>query len=622
VKPTDQPVNATVSAFRGAIWCNNIEGNYEAPQPTRHHNININLSAADQFRYLFNWEITTMNKSLSEYVRNATGWQTSFIVGLDQAGTALASKPSQVYEAYDQMPTSSWRFREAARIQTGIYKALPEALIIRMRDELSADQVELALSLHYAHSSSCGKLVAFTSSPEKGGRDIQTTMKLGRYLRGPLGIRDPHKIKAIAEVYNMVNKGNGEGHRVFITNNVNTIASIYDSGVPSSCMGKSADNFQSNPVHPCAAYHPDDWSLAYTTSDDDPDGECTARSMVTQNGKWYGLYYDNHHDADVLRETLTNMGYRQDSTIGYGMRLRRLPFRATFIAPYIDGDADNLYDDGESLWIGDESKGVLCGGAQAAYDTGGLARHDNSCQCVVCKEWNEEDNLSIYSGTGDKIACRRCYDEACVTCSIDGIVMIEADSVFSSREQTWLFNGHPNLITSSKGELIHHSKAVKTYDNKIEHFNDCATTSGGVSALVDDVTVVNGVTYLKEWIKDGIVQGQVFGKYDLANIPVTQLKVMFFKTGLRPSLNNPLRHSLIGLGFRRYNDNWLSYDQLFMNNPAPESLVQASAGLAANASYITLHGPDMFTKSFRFDRKPSTNVAVLVSEHFERELTL
>jgi hypothetical protein len=523
--------------------------------------------------------------------------------------------PMQVYSFKTHMPSQWWRFREAARMALGVYQPLAPALLTRLKEHLTADQQSLAFHHHFIHESSNGQLVAFTQNPDKGQRDIQNTMKLGRYLRNMLGIEDAKTIKAISEAYAMVNKGDPKD-TVHFSSDPSMIGAIYASGDPSSCMGKAANNFKCDPVHPCEAYHPDDWAIAYVTNTGQPDGRCMARCMVTPaDMKWYSIYYNTDSAFDTLSGHLTRIGYRQQSDLTKGKRLLRLPFRGTFITPYIDGDEANLYDDGEVLWIGDATKGKQVGHSQSAYDTGGLAEHDNHIQCYECGEWFESGDIT-FTQTAGQYLCDVCMEIATVI-TLDNNRVLKTRATWLEREQGYV--SERDTSTTHDGEVIWVCKAVSIIDGRICHAEDCMMVGPESSqwALIADTIEIDGKRYYKDWVIDGKPKGQIVGKWNLAEAPLTVLETLFFKTeGMRKNG----RWDITGVSQRRYNDNWLDYKQLFSQHPLPRSYLIPP--IAQNSTYVTYHGPSSFSTAVRYDLKPTTNKVIIRSGYYEREVTL
>lgn len=184
-----------------------------------------------------------------------------------------------------------WRQRERNRVGNE-YMQLP----------YSWDNLELPED-HYTHiaQDSEGDYIAYTQSPEKGERDIQTPMRAGKYLKKFFPDMHNDEIRRYAED---VQSACG----LQMTDDPELAAIIYENG-PNSCMCKSSDYWYwydrgvDGPRHPSAVYFAGDLKLAWMG----PHENASARCLVWPERKLYGRMYGA---TDRMRAALERAGYK------------------------------------------------------------------------------------------------------------------------------------------------------------------------------------------------------------------------------------------------------------------------------------------------------------------------
>ncbi len=156
---------------------------------------------------------------------------------------------------------------------------------------------------HFVHTSpNDSRLLAYTQSPEKGERDIQTPIKPGRYLKQYFG--DVLSEKKIAFLASWQISGtrpedaSGQNSLLFATT-PDEIADIYIRG-PYSCM--SGDHLGGIKTHPTRAYAYGDLAIAYLNKEDAKTGHVrpAARCLVWPAKKVAGRVYptEGHWQRD------------------------------------------------------------------------------------------------------------------------------------------------------------------------------------------------------------------------------------------------------------------------------------------------------------------------------------
>jgi hypothetical protein len=229
---------------------------------------------------------------------------------------------------------NNWREREATRMRDGTYELLP------------TEWYDWLLPEHYAHrAKSDPKQVAFTPDSEKGMRDRQTIMNVGRYLT-----------RYYAERFT------GDNIRTFVTQvtpsevqfaaSADDIATVYEHG-PNSCMSGTrfyqARSYLNN-YNPVRIYAGHDLQVAYIGDKNN----ASARCLVWPERKLRGRIYGDH---ERLEAGLRALGYSEAASFNGAMVTRHeidvdydgSPAKA-LVMPYIDAGY-GLIDHGDKCEI-------------------------------------------------------------------------------------------------------------------------------------------------------------------------------------------------------------------------------------------------------------------------------
>lgn len=283
--------------------------------------------------------------------------------------------------AVSALPGSPWRLREAARIGLAGSRLPWSTTLPEIPD-------------HFAHASTEPGMVAFTESPEKGQRNIQTRMKPGRYLTKfypDLSADEVRKWQALVD----------RDITVQFAVTAKEIVKVYTEG-PDSCMAKKKSVYEL-PKHPCAVYGNSDLQLAYMT---DLNGRPNARTLVWPEQKQYMRIYG---DEDRLRPRLEAMGYRKGNC--WGAKIQRIKVDGErFLMPFLDSSkhVHEVEVDGVKwLAIGEKTgKPSLCIGdsntSGAFYFNGEVDEHEDQTRCENCEDYyNDYDTTfeRVYSNS-------------------------------------------------------------------------------------------------------------------------------------------------------------------------------------------------------------------------------
>lgn len=276
---------------------------------------------------------------------------------------------------------------------------------------------------HYLHASTSEKgMIAYTPDKEKLVADRQTKTRFGRYLtQFHADWLNATEIAAISNVYS---------NRFVDTSCLkwartrDEIAHVYKNG-PSSCMGGKADNhFICGPVHPTEAYASGDFAVAYL----EEDKRITSRVVVDCVNNEYVRIYGNEAVTDRILKVLN---FKKANEFKNGLRLLRIPFKSTFIGPYIDGTAREIYekkDDKMYLYYGSTTESssartkmgfTSVGHSHRSNDTRGLFNVAKEVKpmtrCACCSR--EVEIETVIEVTEDRLVCPVCIADRYVHAS-------------------------------------------------------------------------------------------------------------------------------------------------------------------------------------------------------------
>ncbi len=306
----------------------------------------------------------------------------------------------------------TWQDREARRLADGTYTRAPWDIGRTWWYRLRKAEAEH----HYAHVAikSPGN-IAFTENPEKGAADVQTTMRIGRYLARFYTL-DESDVRAFANEF-IATYGTLQ---LKFADTADDIERVYTEG-PSSCMSHAASQFDSS-CHPTRVYAAGDLAVAYLVSDDDQD-HITARALYWPAKKTYGRVYG---DEDKLHQLMDAAGCSHSYGFAIGARMLRIMDGANYVVPYVDGVC-GASDNGTNLIITDE-------GDISCKSTNGLSGPVFTCD--ACGDGMNEDDYS-YIDSRDERWCSHCTENSAFYCEIVGETLANADGVLMASGEYW-----------------------------------------------------------------------------------------------------------------------------------------------------------------------------------------
>jgi hypothetical protein len=307
--------------------------------------------------------------------------------------------------------SDDWKARELNRFISGEY--LPVAW---QYAGFWSDRSE-ELKAHFCHrSKDKPAFIAFTESPEKGARDIQTRLRPGVYLKRYFGdVLSDAEITQFARLHAMLS-GETE-YEIRFAKTADEIEQIYITG-PASCMSESARHYSG--IHPVRVYGDSDLQLAYIKAESSYHEEpIMARALVWPERKVYGRvyptperYYDSAREEAkaaqaALIRGLEGLGYSRGEF--EGAKIRKIESRDHgHVMPYLDG-VQSVSD------IGDFFK-ICSHGEYNATNTNGLL--EDGALCENCDEsHNPDDSRTVYTSRhGEQSWCAHCTDNSAFYC--------------------------------------------------------------------------------------------------------------------------------------------------------------------------------------------------------------
>jgi len=240
--------------------------------------------------------------------------------------------------------------------------------------------------------------MAFAESETKGKKDIQTVIKVGRYLNRYFSdVLSADEIKVWANLHRKENVD----YELKFAETEEEIEFVYETG-PNSCMSGPACSFEETKgIHPARVYAGPDTKIAYI----ERNGNITARCVVIEKGSRKEYINSIYGDGDVLRDYLEDAGYESSDDGLEDCRLLLLKnSNNNVIMPYLDGYTTN-YD------IGTKYITVTNNGGYCAESTNGMGGDYQSCFCEYCDESYEEGSGDYLSSVGVWV-CDNCQGES------------------------------------------------------------------------------------------------------------------------------------------------------------------------------------------------------------------
>lgn len=189
---------------------------------------------------------------------------------------------------------------------------------------------------HFAHvSTKDTKLIAYTADAKNGERNIQTTIKPGRYLkRFYKDLSDT----VIATLSGMMLLRGSEKDMIEYAETPDEVEEVFTKG-PNTCMTKDVKQYESYPIHPTRAFAGPDLKVAYVKNQQT--GKIAVRALVWPEKKIFTqVVGDSGTYSLVVRNGLKALGYSEGSIEGARISvihpLTPTTGRLKFVAPVVD----------------------------------------------------------------------------------------------------------------------------------------------------------------------------------------------------------------------------------------------------------------------------------------------
>jgi hypothetical protein len=384
-------------------------------------------------------------------------------------------------------PDADWKDREQIRLLNGTYKPLPWDYFSRhhiavhtstavrtacmfsrafdagnqnhdaiMRCEWFYSRRKADCADHFAHISNKPGNVSFTENESKGARDIQTSIRVGRYLERFYDL-SAGDIKILSDTFNLHHGIN----RLCFATTAKDIETIYKRG-PSSCMSHSNDHFY-NSIHPTIVYGNSDLQLAYIGAFDDKDRliAVRARCLIYPDKKRYGTMYGNGEFQDMLQNMLRKEGYKGGNFIGARITKIKHPDTESnkhyWVMPYLD-DIQSCIDDGDMWKIVsyDDPHDII------ASNTNGTIR---LATCDHC-QGAAGSAYGVYADNEQETWCRTCYEQDAFSCQACGDYHQNTNMVLTANNEKYCrwCKDRVLKVCAATGELWHYTRTL-TMDN-------------------------------------------------------------------------------------------------------------------------------------------------------------
>ncbi|HET9285737.1 MAG TPA: hypothetical protein VFR24_27620 [Candidatus Angelobacter sp.] len=339
----------------------------------------------------------------------------------DEVANYLSIRFKKKYQVRPHIVDDSWRQREEQRFREGLYIPPPwDSEYWCWNSKVWRD--------HYCHISVENDVrIAYTPNETAGLADRQTRQRPGAYLKQFYNrYLDSDEIRHWVAYFSILH----EDIRLNIARTADEIERVYKAG-PRSCMDGN-HNFRHLPCHPVRMYAGPDLAVAYLEPENgkrscgycEENGCCTGDCGLDHSSSVTGrvviwperkLFSRIYGDTDRLKLALMKEGYKPTESLE-GAKLAKQPAKtkhpdtgrpiAGFVAPFIDGTARYVVEDGNYLVI--RKEGVLC------CNQHGIV-YDARPSCGVCNERYEDMPhriMNSVNGRRDIYCCRGCYDKA------------------------------------------------------------------------------------------------------------------------------------------------------------------------------------------------------------------
>lgn len=257
---------------------------------------------------------------------------------------------------------------------------------------------------HFVHvSEDDNTKIAYTESPEKGRKDIQTRTTIGRYFKKYNPDMTDAEVKALAEEfkrkYGDAEVQFGESQEAFIR--------AVNEGPSESCMQGMSFNGH---IHPAAVYASGDMMAAWV----EEESRIVARTIINKGKKHFSRVYG---DEDKLKPALEKLGYEQAKLALEGCRILRIDNENGngYILPYIDAGTGSgggairykTYDPEHFILVSSEGWCTSAGNDNDGVSEAQDEFDEDSRTCDRCGDEDHYENMS-YSEYHEVDICEYC----------------------------------------------------------------------------------------------------------------------------------------------------------------------------------------------------------------------
>jgi hypothetical protein len=264
------------------------------------------------------------------------------------------------------------------------------------------------LVLEYPHRAETDhNRIAYTRDERAGESDKQTVTTIGKYLMRHFDLPD-HEIRDIVARHTC-------NDMMYFVHTVDEMVTVVNSG-PHSCMKWDSRSYincdDGIKRHPYAVYDPKyGWHMAVRK-----DGAAiVGRALCVDTGSekyWVRSFKkgENYSYSDeVLEAWLKSQGYHHEDGYLSGQKLALIPAECGFLAPYIDGDVQDVTRYSSHLEI--ESRGEY-----TCNETQGYVSDTSKIDCEDCGERIDEDEAHSVGRYEDRSVCQCCREDNYTEC--------------------------------------------------------------------------------------------------------------------------------------------------------------------------------------------------------------
>lgn len=292
-------------------------------------------------------------------------------------------------------PGCSWLKREIDRY--GLHPVVQKAL------EKYEPKDRKVLMLEWPHVSGDGHRLAYTTSPDKGARDIQTVTSPGKYLRKHFDELADHEVRDLVAL--------GDAGEYNIVRSMERMIEVIENGPP-SCMSGDANEFSyTGGAHPYEVYKPKfGWGMALYTN---PEGRIDGRAIVLDHDgkkvfvRTYRRCFESNgsqgysHAHEGLEAWLREKGFEKIGgwPIGAKLALIEAPDDDDIVMPFLDGNNDRVQVFNDHVEISnDGSSATSTSGVMSCY------RH----HCDHCSRGVRDESDLTYIESESQEVCDSC----------------------------------------------------------------------------------------------------------------------------------------------------------------------------------------------------------------------